>query len=276
MTLLDTVGEIIWKARQISGVSLEAAATAANVTPEQLETLERTGQMPNQSTLNLTRLAPLIGLHSQKLEQIATGWLPQPRDLGLWRELRPITTTREQLPVNCFLAWDEVSREAALFDTGWDAAPILELIEQNGLQLKHLFLTHTHEDHMAAMGALREKFPQLRLHTNSKTAPPQHRNRANDFIHLGSLRISNRQVPGHAEDGVIYVVGNWPEDAPHVAIVGDTIFAGSIASCSEPTDLLRQKISEQILTLPAETLLCPGHGALTTVGEEKRHNPFFT
>jgi hydroxyacylglutathione hydrolase len=273
MTLVDSTGEIIRKARSAAGVTLDAAAQAAGLSPAALEALELTGQC--DVAIDLARLAPKIALHPEKLQQIAGGWLPQPRDLGAWRELRVITTTREGLAVNCYLIWDEVSREAALFDTGWDAAPILELVESESLQLKHLFLTHTHEDHMAAMGALREKFPLLRLHTNSKNVPPQHRNRTNDFISLGSLRITNRDVPGHAEDGVIYIVGNWPEDSAHVAFIGDTIFAGSLATGHQSPDLLKQKVREQIFTLPTETLLCPGHGPLTTVAEECARNPFF-
>ena len=94
-------------------------------------------------------------------------------------------------------------------------------------------------------------------------------------IHLGNLRITNRDTPGHAEDGVIYVVGNWPEDAPHVAIIGDTIFAGSLATGFISTEMLRENVREKILSLPEETLLCPGHGPLTTVAEERAHNPFF-
>jgi glyoxylase-like metal-dependent hydrolase (beta-lactamase superfamily II) len=189
--------------------------------------------------------------------------------------LRRITTTANDLTVHCYLAWDEVSREAALFDTGWDAAPVFQLIQDNGLELRHLFLTHTHEDHVAAMGAVRAKFPKVHLHTNAKSAPPQHRNRANDFTHLGSLRLTNRDTPGHAEDGVTYIIGNWPDDAPHAALVGDALFAGSIGRGNQSWDLARQKAREQILSLPDETLLCPGHGPLTTVGEEKAHNPFF-
>jgi len=273
MTLIDPLGDIIWKARQAAGVSVEAAAQAGDLSPALLETLERTGQCDRP--INLAKLAPLIGLHAEKLQRIAGGWLPAARDLSLWRELRVITTSREGLSVHCYLVWDEVSREGALFDTGWDAAPIFEVIEQNSVALKHLFLTHTHDDHMAAMGPLREKFPQLRIHTNSKNVPPQHRNRANDCISLGSLRITNRDTPGHAEDGVTYIIGNWPEDAPHVAVVGDTLFAGTIATPHQSPALLKEKIREQILTLPPDTLLCPGHGSVSTVAEERVNNPFF-
>ena len=111
---------------------------------------------------------------------------------------------------------------------------------------------------------------------NFKSAPPQHRNRANDFISLGSLRITNRDTPGHAEDGVSYVIGNWPEDAPHVAVIGDTIFAGTLATGHQSWELLRQKVRDQLFSLPPETLLCPGHGPVTSVTEERANNPFFT
>src|ERR1051326_3664986 len=273
MNLEDHIGDILRKARTAANVTSSAAAQAAGVSESDLLSLEETGRLALKP--NLPLLAGLIGFNSKKLDGIANGWSPESRDLNLWRELRVITTTREGITVNCYLVWDEISREAALFDTGWEAEPVLKLISENGLQLRHLFLTHTHEDHIAAMGPIREHFPKLHLHTSSKSAPPQHRNRANDFIHLNSLRISNRDAPGHAEDGVIYIVGNWPEDAPHAAFIGDTIFAGSLASGLQSTELLKQKVREQIFSLPAETLLCPGHGPLTTVAEEKEHNPFF-
>jgi glyoxylase-like metal-dependent hydrolase (beta-lactamase superfamily II) len=179
------------------------------------------------------------------------------------------------MAVNCYLIWDEVSREAALFDTGWNAQPIVSMISENQLQLRHLFITHSHEDHVAALGALKEQFPKVRLHSSSRSAPVDQRNRANDFVHLGSLRITNRDTPGHAEDGTTYVIGNWSEDAPHVAIVGDAIFAGSMGGGIQSWEIARQKVREQILSLPLDTLLCPGHGPLTTVEEEKAHNPFF-
>jgi hydroxyacylglutathione hydrolase len=271
--LEDHLGDIIRKARKAANIPVSAAAGAAGLTEAEFADLESFGHSAH--TPNFAALARLVGLDAGKLAGVANGWLPSEPDLSRWRELRVIPTTQGGNTVNCFLAWEEITREAALFDTGWDAASVLRLIEQNQLQLRHLFLTHTHEDHVAAMGTLRERFPILRLHTNSRSAPPQHRNRPNDFIHLGSLRITNRETPGHAEDGVIYIVGNWPEDAPHVAMIGDTIFAGSLATGFISTEMLKQNVRDKIFSLPPETLLCPGHGPLTTVVEEKAHNPFF-
>ncbi len=273
MNLEDHLGDIIRKGRKAANVTAEAAAKAAGISEAELAALEESGKVAGQP--NLAALAKAIGLHPAKLEDIATGWLPSEKDLSQWVELRRIETEQGGMVVNSYLVWDEVSREAALFDTGWNSSSAIKLIEENQVQLKHIFLTHSHEDHIAGLGALKEKFPKAHVHSNSKTAPPQSRNRANDFFHLGSLRITNRDTPGHAEDGVTYIVGTWPEDAPHVAIVGDAIFAGSIGSGMISWDVAKQKVREQIFSLPPDTLLCSGHGPLTTVGEEKAHNPFF-
>jgi glyoxylase-like metal-dependent hydrolase (beta-lactamase superfamily II) len=273
MNLEDHVGDIIRKGRAMSGVSAEAAAQAAGLSSAQLAALEETGRVAGRP--DFQALAGLLGLHAGKLEAIAGGWTPSEKDLGGWRELRWIVTASGGMAVNCYLVWDEVSREAALFDTGWEAQPSLEFIARNQLQLRHVFITHAHTDHVAALGEVRERFPKARLHSSSPRAPVEQRNRPNDFIHLGSLRVSYRDTPGHAEDGASYIVGNWPDDAPHVAFVGDALFAGSIGRGNQSWTLARQKVKEQLLSLPGPTLLCPGHGPLTSVGEEKEHNPFF-
>jgi hydroxyacylglutathione hydrolase len=273
MNLEDHVGDIIRKARLMSNVSAGTAANAAGLTTAELGTLEESGQ--TAPAPNYQALAPLLGLDPAKLQRVANGWLPTAKDLETWRELRCITTSSGGMSVNCYLVWDEVSREAALFDTGLEATPTLQLIAENQLQLRHIFITHSHEDHVAELDTLRAQFPKARLHFSSPTAPVDQRNRATDFLHLGSLRLTHRDTPGHAPDGVTYIIGTWPDDAPHVAIVGDAIFAGSIGRGNQSWELARQKVREQIFSLPPETLLCPGHGPLSTVAEEKAHNPFF-
>ncbi len=273
MNLEDHVGDIIRKARAMSSVSAAAVAQAVGLTEGELGALEDSGHV--KKPINFATLAGRVGLQGGKLEAIAKGWLPAQKDLSQWRELRCFTTSGEGLTVNCYLAWDEVTREAALFDTGLDAKPILDCIAENQLQLRHIFITHSHWDHVDALPRIREAFPKARPHSSSKSAPVDQRNRLNDFIHLGSLRITHRDTPGHAEDGVSYIIGTWPEDAPHVAVVGDAIFAGSIGRGNQSWEVARQKVRDQILSLPPETLLCPGHGPLTTVAEEKEHNPFF-
>src|ERR1017187_3905949 len=109
MNLEDHLGDIVRKARGMSKVSAAAAARAAGLTETELGTLEESGQSPKKP--NLAALAELVGLNPDKLEAIANGWLPSAKDLGVWRELRCLTTTANGMAVNCYLVWDEVSRE---------------------------------------------------------------------------------------------------------------------------------------------------------------------
>ena len=161
-------------------------------------------------------------------------------DLSRWRELR-----RLGAEANCYLVWDEITREGALFDSLPDPEPIFKVIESEDVQVRHIFLTHEQ-----SLDALRARFPKVLLHTSAKDALPQHRNRSNDFIHLGNLRITNR---GLVDGKVAYVIGNWPEDAPHVAIVGDL------------RGLPETMIREKVLSLPTGTLLCPRDGGVSTI-----------
>jgi glyoxylase-like metal-dependent hydrolase (beta-lactamase superfamily II) len=273
VNLEDHLGDIIRKARKMNNVSSATAANAAGISEAELSALEESGQFTKK--INFAALAPLLGLNAAKLEAVANGWLPSPKDLSAWREIRVFTTSGGDFSVNCYLVWDEVTRDTALFDTGLDAKPILDCVAENQLQLKHIFITHSHWDHVEALPKFRETWPKVKLHSGSKNAPVDQRNKTAEIIHLGGLRVTHRETPGHADDGVTYIVGNWQEDAPIIAIVGDTIFAGSMGNGNGAWDLAKQKVREQILSLPQETLICPGHGPLTTVAEEKAHNPFF-
>lgn len=273
MQLEDHLGDIVRKACAANAIAPAAAARAAGVSENEFAVLSETGRCAQK--INFSTLAHLVGLNAARLEAIAKGWLPAPKDVRHWRELRVFITAGEGLTVNCFLAWDEATREAALFDTGLDAQPVLDCLAAEQLQLKHIFITHSHWDHVEALPQLRGAWPQAQLHSGSHRAPAAQCNQPSEIIPLGGLRVTHRATPGHATDGVTYLISNWPGGAPSVAVVGDTIFAGSMGNGNGAWELAQQKIREQILTLPAETLICPGHGPLTTVAEEKEHNPFF-
>lgn len=257
----------------MNNLSPSALARKAGISEETLSVFEATGA--TGADLNYSNLAGLAGLNPQKLERIAKGWLPNKGDLNRWHELRVFTTREKDMSVNCFLTWDPATREAALFDTGLDAQPVLNVIVGERLLLRHIFITHTHWDHVEAMPKFRAAWPEAQLHSSSRNVPARQRNQPGEVISLGALSISHRETPGHAEDGVTYLVNGWPDNAPQVAIVGDAIFAGSIGRGNQSWDLAREKVREHILSLPPETLICPGHGPVTTVGEEQENNPFF-
>jgi len=106
-------------------------------------------------------------------------------------------------------------------------------------------------------------------------APEKSRLTEGETIKVGTFNITPRLTPGHAADGVTYVVEGWANAAPAVAIVGDAIFAGSMGKDFETPALAQEKVRSEILELPEDTLICPGHGPLTTVEKERAHNPFF-
>ena len=270
--LEDSIGDILRKARNSTGVSAAAAAAAAGLSDGAYAQLEEAGKAPG---CRWKALGAALSLDGERLERQSAGWKPAAVDLAGWCELRVIPSQSDGMSVNAYLVWDEVTREAALFDTGFDAEAVFRLIEENQLTLKHIFITHSHPDHVASLATIRARFTKVRVHSGSKNAPVDQRIRANDFIMLGSLRVTNRDTPGHADDGITYVVGNWPADAPFVAVVGDALFAGSMGGAREHLELARTKVREQIFSLPQDTLVCAGHGPLTTVGEEKLNNPWF-
>lgn len=273
MNLEDHLGDIVRKAGIMNNISKAAAASAAGLAESELAAFEESGRIVKK--INFAALGKILDLNPQKLEAIAHGWLPAKKELSQWREIRSFTTTDESFSVNCYLVWDEATRDAALFDTGLDAKPIADCLTAGKLSLRHIFITHSHYDHVEALPKLRQTFPGAQLHSSSAKAPVNQRNKTGEDVALGRLRIAHRETPGHAEDGVTYIIENWPKDAPPVAIVGDTIFAGSIGNGNGAWDLAKQKVRAEILSLPPKTLICPGHGPLTTVAEEKEHNPFF-
>lgn len=273
MNLEDHVGDIIRKARSMAKVTIEAAAAEAGLTARELRTLEQTGTCATPP--DLASLAGLIGLKAQKLEGIANGWVPAPVDLNRWRKLRVVTTADEDMSVNCFLVWDAATRQAALFDTGFDVAPVLAEIAASELKLEHVFITHGHSDHVDGLPELSRRFPAARLHWDAPASGPNQRNVPGECIQLGQLQITHRLTPGHAPDGVTYVINGWPDEAPQVVIVGDALFAGSMGLAPGAWELARRAVREEVLSLAGSTLICPGHGPLTTVGEEVKHNPFF-
>ena len=270
--LEDHIGDICRKARTQTNTSIEAATAAAGVDEALLHAFETDGI--EAASVNVVALARLLGLGAAKAERIAGGWEPASVDLSLWQELRMVTTA-EGFEVNSFLICDTKSKVAALFDTGWFADDIFKLIDDHYLDLQHLFITHMHGDHVAAIGPVRKRHPGVRLHSNSEHAPKEQRVDSGKSVSVGDLIVDVRLTPGHSSDGVTYVVRGWHDDAPMIAVAGDAIFAGSMGKDFSTPQLAQQKIREEILSLPSDTLVCPGHGPLTTIVEEKENNPFF-
>jgi hydroxyacylglutathione hydrolase len=175
------------------------------------------------------------------------------------------------MAVNSYLVWDLATKDAALFDTGADADPALEALRDHGLTLRDIFLTHAHGDHVIELDRLKEKTGALAWIGENEPLAGAASFAAGRPFSIGGLSVETRSTPGHSAGATTYLIGGLSKP---VAIVGDAIFARSIGGPRVSFAEAIATIRRHILTLPDETILCPGHGPLTTVGNEKLHNPF--
>jgi len=217
------------------------------------------------------KVAPALNLGASALAASGNeSWAPGPVAID---GLAQFNTPYEDMTVNSYLVWDPASGDAIAFDTGADCSGMLDLIAEKKLRVKFILLTHTHGDHIFDLDRLK-----------SKTGAPafvgdrEPVDGAATFVqghswNVGALQIESRLTWGHSRGGITYVVRGL---AKPVAVVGDAVFAGSMGGGGVSyADALRTNRAE-IISLSDETIIAPGHGPLTTVGEEKEHNPFFT
>ncbi len=263
LPLEDCFNDVICKAQFGLGLSDDALAAAAGVEPALLQAVKQ-GEVDKAA---LSRLAPALQLHGPCLLALAeNAWQPEPVSLA---GLEGFTTTYGDMTVNAYLVYDPATREAAVFDTGATAAGIVLRLRELGLSLRYLFLTHTHADHVADIAGVgapeawvsdREPHPEARAFTPGTA------------WQLGGLSIESRSTWGHSKGGTTYVVQGL---AQPLAVVGDAIFAGSMGGGKVSYADALATNRREIFSLPDTTVLAPGHGPLTRVGEEKAHNPFF-
>lgn len=218
----------------------------------------------------LRKLAPALNLGAQSLVDSATKkWYPAAQQV---EGLQQFNTPFEDMTVNAYLAWDLKSREAVAFDTGATSQPMLDFAKGNNLSIKLILLTHTHPDHIADLAKMKAATGAKAYVGELEPNPGAELFPEGRVFKLGNLKIETRLTTGHCVGGITYVVSGL---ARPVAVVGDAIFAGSMGGGGiSYADALGNN-RKKIFTLLDDTVLCPGHGPLTTVGEEKQHNPFY-
>lgn len=265
--LEDNVSDIIGKAQRGLGISDSQLAERASVDLEAVRQL-RGGDLTGAA---VERVAPILRLSAAALRKLGTGkW--EPEAIGGIEGLAMFNTTYGDMTVNAYLLWDPTTREAVAFDTGADCSAMLKRVAQESLTVKLILLTHAHPDHVADLRRLR-KTTEAPVYI-SELEPEEGAESISEGKHfeLGALAIEARLTSGHSLGGTTYVVTGLERP---VAVVGDSLFAASMGGGNISYEDALRNNREKILTLPEETIVCPGHGPLTTVGKEKRDNPFF-
>lgn len=268
--LEDTVGDIIGKAQRGLGLDDEALAKRLAVSAYELSVTKDIEHAPAEA---VDKLAEALELDARSLQDLAHGkYQPTVRlpETGFFMA----NTAYGDMTVNAYLVWDKETKLAAAFDTGGDATPLLEEIKKRGLKLQDVYLTHTHVDHVAELDRLCEKAGgSIGVHVPEgekidKAVPFK----PGVTFSLGKLHIESRDTSGHSPAGTTYHIHGL--DTP-LAIVGDALFAGSAGGIKADYRGSLKLIRDNILSAQDNTVLAPGHGPLTTVKQEKEHNPFF-
>lgn len=183
-------------------------------------------------------------------------------------------TPFEDMTVNSYLIWDPRERVAAAFDTGATAEPMLDLIRAEGLTLRYIFLTHTHDDHVADLARLAKETKAEVWASELEPAPHEGAKtfKENAHFHLGVLAVKTLFTTGHSPGMTsFFITGlSWP-----LAIVGDAIFSSSMGGSPTHFEEQLNNNKKKLLTLPRDTVLACGHGPITTLPQEKLNNPFF-
>ncbi len=195
---------------------------------------------------------------------------------------------------NCYIIGDEESSTGALVDPGDEAARIMFAVEQAGLGISQILVTHAHVDHVRAVAALKDEYtcpvfmhqeaeavlktlPQLALMMGMRfgSVPAVDRRLEDDeVVEVGNIRLRSLYTPGHAPGHLAFYA-----EGEGIVFSGDALFAGGVGRVDLPggsMELLMQSISERLLTLPDETRVLSGHGPETTIGQERLYNPFLS
>lgn len=263
----DDFTDVLGKAQRGLGLSETALADKAGVSVAQVQEL-LAGTVDEAA---LAKVAKVLALGGEALRLQARGEYV-PAEVPPIKGLAGCNTVFEDMTVNSYVVWDPVSKEAAFFDTGADGDPMLEVVRKEGLQVTSILLTHTHGDHILDLDRLKEKTGATAYVCEKEALAGAESFSPGKTFSIGSLSVETRLTSGHSAGGITYFIRGL---SVPVAVVGDAMFAGSMGGGAiSYADALRSN-RENILTLADETVLCPGHGPLTTLGEQKRVNPFF-
>lgn len=267
LELEDNFADVVGKAQRGLGISDSELARKSAASPDAIRNV-RDGKFDGAT---LRAIAPALNLDADALVDLAQGNY-QPMPLKNFDGLAQFTTDYSGMLVNAYLVWDLGTKHAAAFDTGADCTSILKLATRENLSIRMILLTHAHPDHVADLPRLQEEVAAEVWAPAREPVPGAENIEEGKHFQLGKIDIEARLTWGHSPGGMTFVVNGL---ARPVAIVGDSMFAGSMGGGSVSYKDAVQNNLEKILTLPDETIICPGHGPMTSVGEEKKHNSFF-
>lgn len=206
-----------------------------------------------------------------------------------------VTIESQPFAENSYLVWQDGLHEAFVIDPGFEPELILEELERLSLKLTAIVNTHGHLDHIAGNATLKAAYPDApiligegerdwltdadlnrsRFYGRPMISPPADRTvKEGDLLELAGIRMDVLEIPGHSPGHVVFILR---DETPIRVLGGDVLFRGSIGRTDFPGgsfEQLEAGIHAKLWPLPDDTVVYPGHGPVTTIGHEKRTNPF--
>jgi hydroxyacylglutathione hydrolase len=263
--LEDLFEDIVGKAQRGLKLSDEEVAARTQLASSTLNRL----QGGSGTRAEVEALARALELKPEPLwESFQRSWEPEPVTVD---GLEQVNTDLLGATVNTYLVWDPASQSCALFDAGIEPATLLGIRDHRNLKLETIFITHTHEDHVAALKEIAARTSARVFGPSLEPVSGATAVQEGSHFEIGKLKVEARLTNGHSPGGVSYIIQGL---SVPVAVVGDSLFAGSMGGAPNAYAMALKNNREKLLTLVSHTVVCPGHGPMTTVGEERQHNPF--
>jgi glyoxylase-like metal-dependent hydrolase (beta-lactamase superfamily II) len=271
--LEDTFGDVTRKASSGNRMNVSQLAQVTGIASSQIEQLLKDSAQPTQSEAHA--IATALRLDPAKLTDSGLQrWYPQP--------FTPPAFLRHQInapyPSNGYFLVLKEAGIGAFVDPAGSPAPIIEHFKREKVRLAYILLTHKHRDHSDALAAVRKAFPdaqpvihELDAKEVGSAAHGAIPIRDGGRLPFGDAGIEMRHTPGHTDGSACFIYKG-------MIFTGDELFAGSIGrDFGERFGYADQleAIGKKILSLPADTVVLPGHGPASTVAQERAHNPFF-
>lgn len=274
--LEDFFGDIVGKARRGQGFSVPELARMTGLADKEIEEIESCARVPDAE--GIRRLARPLNLHADKLISIAGGWMPGHPNDGFESDVMRVSRLilNVGMQVNCYVIACRKTAAGAVVDPGGQPDRILSLIGQLGVRITHILLTHGHGDHVGGLAEI------ARATGAAVCGCPRDFGLMGDRremvavqvdegwkAQIGQVAVSAVSLAGHTPGGIGYA-------CEPVFFSGDALFAGSLggargAAYGGQIEAVRRKV----LSLPEDTRIFPGHGPVTSVGQERAHNPYF-